>query len=622
MGIYKIIFENSAVAITVSDENENIIFWNKYAENLLEMSKDDLYLKPVKSLYPSEEWKKIRSENIREKGMQHHLETKILRKSNELIDVDISLSVLKNSKGKLIGSIGVIKDISDQKKAENRLDSIMEYADDSIYLLDKNCRYIMVNNELLSRFNLSEENVLGKSFSDLHSAEEIDEFFEKFRWVFDNSKPLRSEHCKNGKWFLRTLSPIKDNITGRTTAVAVISKDITDFKNAEQKLKMSEERYRTIFESSAVAITLTDKDENIVSWNKYAENLFGMGRDDLYLRPVKSLYPVEEWKKIRSENVRQKGMQHRLETKILRKDNNLIDVDVSLSVIKNNVGEVKGSIGVIKDISERKKAERDLKKADERLRNINSELEKKVEIRTKEVKNLLKQKDEFIDQLGHDLKSPLTPIINLLPKVIRNLDNPKTMERLEIINRNARYIKNLVTDTLKLAKLNSKSVNLDIGKIKFRNLVDEVIKDNQFIFEENKIIVDNLIDDNIDIKIDELQIKEVLSNLSSNAVKFMHEGDKLTFKSSISKDFLTITVKDTGLGMTKEQIEHIFDEFYKADESRHNIESSGLGLSICKRIVEWHGGHIWANSQGIEKGSEFNFTIPFNIKNKNKNNKS
>jgi len=242
---YQIIFENYAIAITLADEKERIISWNKYAEELLNMDEKDLFMRSIETLYPPEEWKKIRKENIRQKGMRHKLETKIIRKDKGLLDVEISLSVLKGEEGKTAGSVGIIR-------------------------------------------------------------------------------------------------------------------DITRLKNTERKLTESEEKYRTIFENSAVAITLTDENEQIISWNKFTEDLLGMNRDDLFMKPVGSLYPPEEWKKIRKENIRQKGMQHHLETKILRKNNEPIDVDVSLSILKNHEGEIVGSIGVIKDISEQKKIENEL----------------------------------------------------------------------------------------------------------------------------------------------------------------------------------------------------------------------------------------------------------------------
>ncbi len=370
-----------------------------------------------------------------------------------------------------------------------------------------------------------------------------------------------------------------------------------------------EEMYKTIFENAAVAITVTDKLERIISWNSYTEFLLGKTKSDLYLKSVSSLYPEEEWKKIRAENIRQKGMQHHLETKIIRENNEPLDVDISLSVVKNNKGEVIGSIGVIKDISERKRAEEQVKLAHEKLNQINKNLEQKIEERTVEVKKLLKQKDEFINQLGHDLKSPLTPVLNLLPKVINSKEDPKTLERLEIINRNVNYISHLVTDTLKLAKLNSKSIQLDVKPINLLKTIDDVLNCNENLIKENDIYIKKFIEKDIYILADETQIVELITNLLTNAVKYSPDNSIVVISAEKKMDEVIFSICDNGQGMTKEQIEHIFDEFYKADESRHNFNSSGLGLAICKKIIHRHGGNLWAESKGVGKGSTFYFSI-------------
>ncbi len=147
--------------------------------------------------------------------------------------------------------------------------------------------------------------------------------------------------------------------------------EMRKYMRAERKLRLAEERYRTIFENSAVAITMTDKQERIISWNKFTESLLGMNKEDLYLRPVGSLYPTSEWTRIRTKNVRQKGMQHHLETKIVKKGGALIDVDISLSVLKNSEGETIGTIGVFGEITERKRAEEKLEKHMKELEHFN-----------------------------------------------------------------------------------------------------------------------------------------------------------------------------------------------------------------------------------------------------------
>lgn len=250
---FETIFDNYTVAITLADNEERIVSWNKYTEELLNMQESDLFMKPVQLLYPPEEWQKIRQENVRQKGIRYRLETKMLRKNNISFDVDLSICILKGCNGEIVGSVAIIT-------------------------------------------------------------------------------------------------------------------DITELKKVEKELKESEKRYRTIFDNSAIAITLTDEHERILSWNKYAEALLGMNKNDLYLRPVHELYPPSEWQKIRSQNIRQKGMHHHLETKIRKKNNELIDVNLSLSVLKNHEDKVVGSIGVIKDISEQKRTEKNLQESEKKFK--------------------------------------------------------------------------------------------------------------------------------------------------------------------------------------------------------------------------------------------------------------
>lgn len=372
--IYRTIFENYAVAVILADKNERIISWNKYAEELLNMDKKDLFKMPVNLLYPPEEWKKIRAENVRQKGRQHHLEAKILRKNDEPLDVDISLSVLKDNEGKVIGSIGVIRDISEQKEIERRLNSVMEYTGDSIYLLDREYRYLLVNNELLSRSNLSRDQLLGKTISELHSPEETKEFIDKIKQVFKNGKPIKDEHNKNDKWFLRTLSPVKDYMTGQITAVLVISKDITDLKKTKEAPLENEKKYRTIFELSPEAIVLLDKkgtllDANgrICDWLQYKpEEIIGQNLLKLPFLPKESKVKVK--KKIIQRMLGEKIAPYELDF-IAKNGKKRIGM-IQATPIKDENGKIVADLVVISDVTERKKMENALKESEEKYRDL------------------------------------------------------------------------------------------------------------------------------------------------------------------------------------------------------------------------------------------------------------
>jgi PAS domain S-box-containing protein len=297
--------------------------------------------------------------------------------------------------------------------------------------------------------------------------------------------------------------------------------------------------------------------------------------------------------------------------------------DVCISHLYDRHNRFTGKIVVLRDISERKTAEEELRKskekirraheelslAHEQLRDLNKSLEEKVKERTAEVEKLLRQKNKFINQLGHDLKNPLNPLMNLLPIIERKERDPKSKEMLQVINKNVNYMRDLVTKTIRLARLNAPGTEFYLKDINLLSVINSVVEKNKHFFDENQVEILNRVDDGIIVKADRLALEELFDNLFANAVKYSKDKRVITIDAKKDRGFVTVSIKDAGIGMTEEQIGHIFDEFYKVDQSRHDLESSGLGLSICKRIVEKHGGRIWAESPKLGEGSTFYFTI-------------
>lgn len=246
----------------------------------------------------------------------------------------------------------------------------------------------------------------------------------------------------------------------------------------------------------------------------------------------------------------------------------------------------------------------------EELTDMNNNLEEKVKQRTDEVQHLLYQKEEFINQLSHDLKTPLTPMMLLLPMIKKLMPSDKA-EMFDAFSRSVSYMKDLINETIELAKLNTDKIQFEMDSIQLFSNVDIVLDTNKLILDQHNIMVKNNIDPNVFVYADGLRVQELFNNLIVNGVKYSN-NDKgvITVDSFINESEVVISVKDTGIGMTSEQIGHVFDEFYKADTARHDHDSHGLGLSICKRIVEKHGGRIWVESDGIGMGSTFYFTLP------------
>jgi len=257
---------------------------------------------------------------------------------------------------------------------------------------------------------------------------------------------------------------------------------------------------------------------------------------------------------------------------------------------KDELGELSNAFNQMTD---------DLKKSRAKIEDYNKILE-----------NLLDQKDEFIGQLGHDLKNPLQPLVGLLPVIMEKEKDPTIKEHLRLIIHNVEYIRDLIIKTLQLARLRSSSIQFDMENLNLMKEVDNVLTSQKLFLNENKITAKNNINEEIFIEGDKLRLVELFNNLITNAIKYTPEsGGMITIDAERDDDFVSIYVKDTGVGMTEEQLGKIFDEFYKVDTSRNEMDSSGLGLSICKRIVEKHGGNIWVESQGKGKGTTFYFTL-------------
>jgi PAS domain S-box-containing protein len=359
-------------------------------------------------------------------------------------------------------------------------------------------------------------------------------------------------------------------------------------KKIEHKLHLAEEKYRKIFENSAVAITVADDQNRLISWNKFTESLLGMSEKDLLLRPVKSLYPDEEWEKIRNLNIRKKGLQHHFETKMFRQNGEIIDVDVSITVLKDSEDRVTGSIGVVTDITVRKKAEEKLKE-------------------TMEIKS------QFISTVSHELRTPLASMKEAVAIVLDGTAgkiNDEQKSFLNIAKRNIDRLARLIDDVLNFQKL-------DYGKMKFdmqENDLGEVVRDayNTMVSlaKKNKLDFILELEDNLPKAVfDSDRITQVITNLVGNSIKFTPEKGRVSVNVRRQADELAIQVKDTGAGIPKDALPRIFDVFYCVHRPGEKIPGTGLGLAIVKKIVTMHGGRIDVESE-LNKGSTFTVFLP------------
>ncbi|MHC4739362.1 MAG: PAS domain-containing sensor histidine kinase, partial [Planctomycetota bacterium] len=498
--------------------------------------------------------------------------------------------------------------------------------------------------------------------------------------------------------------------------IVIAVNDVSERKEAEHRLQLAEEKYRTIFENSAVAITMVDEKERLISWNKFTEDLLGMNKEDLYLRPVKSLYPPEEWEKMRNYDVRQKGMQHHLETRIIKNDGEVIDIDISLSVVQDSEGKTTGSIGVFRDITDRKRAEKMLQESEEQYRAIFEQaadsvvlidaetgmmarfnekahenlgytcdefqklkisefevvectdeiaehiskiirkgadtFETRHKTKSGRIRNILvsaraisiggrdyvqaiwrditnrkkaeeklketmEMKSKFISTVSHELRTPLTCIKNAITNIVDGVlgeINEKQRDFLNIAERNADRLVDLINDVLDFQKLEAGRMQLNIQENDITELATEAYETTLFSAKKKDVDFSLDLENNLPrAKFDYDGISRVLLNLISNAIKFTPEHGRVSLSVQKQNKQLLIRVSDTGMGIPKKDLLKIFDRFYCVHRPGKQIPGTGLGLAIVNKIVMRHGGRIEVESQP-NQGSTFTVLLPLEAK--------
>ena len=530
-------------------------------------------------------------------------------------------------------------------------DAVVDTMTDALVVIDENNTIVNVNSPILSLLGYKQQELQNASLRHIvdfpifkknilstvlktGKIENVEvEFFAKDKTTVPMNVSASSICDKNGKLegivivardltetknFICQLEEAKTSLEKRVKERTkdllqinvALEREISERQQKEKELQESEEKYRTLIEGSADGILIV-QGNTIKFVNSAMLTIFDCQQtsDVVGHHFTEFIAPDYQQMMIKRGSAREQGMavENRYEFKALHKDNTPFDAELSVSVIEYEGKPARQ--GIVKDITAKKKSLEELQEAHEMLKVMNKELERKVEERTGQVKALLKQKDEFIHQLGHDLKNPLTPLVTLLPIIKKRQNDPKSEELIEVTIQNVHYMRDLVGKTLELARLNAPSTMFDIEDTNLSERASNVIKAQQLMFKENDIIIENNINKDIIVKADTLRLDELFNNLLTNAVKYSPKGGTITLCAKKEKNVTTILVKDTGIGMTKEQVDRIFDEFYMVDESRHDMDSSGLGLAICKRVVEKHGGKIWAESQGPKKGSTFYFTL-------------
>lgn len=408
------------------------------------------------------------------------------------------------------------------------------------------------------------------------------------KWSGPNQKEI---------WVLYSKLPFYDS---NGTIIGTISyiMDVNDRMTAENELRKSEEKYRLLVDEVSDGFYIIDTEGMFTFANRALANLLGYeDPNEIIGRSfVEFLLPGEaEKQSLQYHNALALGLDNDLViTEVLRKDGTHAILEIRSRIIFVDNKPI-GFRGVVLDITERKNAELQLQKYADELKSANE------------------ARDRFYSIIAHDLRGPFQAFLNVSEMCATEIDT-LTTEEIKIfateLNLALKRQYQLLTDLLDWTRLQTKDFNLNLENSKLHILVNEVIDSLALMSKQKEIKVKNKVDKNSFILTDTHLLKLALRNLISNGIKFTNRKGFVIISSKTLDGYIAVTVSDNGIGISKEDISKLFTRNERFSTDGTAMETgTGLGLMICKQIVEKHGGNIWIESE-LGKGSKFIFTIP------------
>ncbi len=361
----------------------------------------------------------------------------------------------------------------------------------------------------------------------------------------------------------------------------------------------SEMFYRILIRSADDGISFFDRNWNLQFTNPAFYSVIGYTKEEYdLLNPLDLIHPDDlGYEKNRNSALNSKGF-FESELRLRHKEGHYVNLSTRSVVVKNDEGEIIGALTISRDITALKKVHEELIKA-----NVEAEASNRL-------------KSSFLANISHEIRTPLNSVVGFANLLLANdLTNEIKEEYIEHINHNSEKLLQIIGDIIDLSRLESAQIEITYEEASINSIVNEIVEDARKIIRRNEksIIVNvrNLLEIESDLVFtDRIWLKRVLNHLMDNAVKFTLEGSiQLTYGKE--NDNLVFRIRDTGIGINKENLDHIFEEFRQEIDGHHRpFEGLGVGLTLAKEVIERMGGKIYVQSEkGV--GSEFSFSLPY-----------
>ena len=588
--------------VIATDRETRVVFMNTVAEALVGWKRDEAMGQPLDTVFrivnerTRETVENPATEAFREGyvvGLANH--TTLIGRDGTERPIDDSASPIHDGRGRVTGCVLVFRDITDRRRAElalerseRELSDFFENANVGLHWVGPDGLVLRVNQAELDLLGYRPGEYVGRNIAEFHADQPvIEDILARLLHGESLTQYPARMRGKDGsiKHVLINSSGLWED--GKFVHSRCFTLDVTDRKRAEETRAL----LAAIVAASDDAIVSKTLDGVIQSWNAGARRLYGYSESEAVGQPITLIIPPElhdEERAILARLRRGERIDH-YETMRVSKDHRRIDVSLTISPIYDGSGRIIGASKVGRDITERKRAEKALREAEER-------------------------KDEFLAVLGHELRNPLAPLRTGADLLEHAAARPDLIESIRsMMNRQLAHMTRLLDDLLDVSRISSGKLELQRAPLDLQGVIEAAVElARPLIDEHDHELTIRRADQPMPIEGDFDRLTQVLGNLLSNAAKYMEPGGTVTLETEVKGDHAFVRVRDTGLGIPPDRLDYVFEMFSQVPEHRGRMGSGGvgIGLALSRRLLALHGGEIEARSEGLGYGSEFVVRLP------------
>jgi PAS domain S-box-containing protein len=589
-----IIIANAPDPVFVCDLEGKILEANDAVSRLVGLRRDEVLEQSISQFISQEEAHEFVAalREVVERDVTRNVRLHPRSVSGEMIPTTLNASALRSTDGVIIGAIGILRDMRELDHARAYAESLIKNAPDPVFVSDLEGKIHQANDAVFSLLGFRPDELIEQSLSRIISPQETRDFMVALREVVERGETRNARlhpRSASGKVIPTTLNASAlRNVEGRVIGAIGILRDMRELDKARAYAE-------SLIKNAPDPVFVSDLEGKILQANDAVSDLLGFRPDEVVEQSVSRFIDDKETREFVAalREVVAHGVSRNVPLHPGSASGEVISTTLNASALRDAEGNVIGAIGILRDMRAYEQVLHDLEESRRELREADQ------------------AKDRFLAVVSHELRTPLTAILGWARLLTGGmLDEASTTRAHQVIERNTKLLAQLIDDLLDVSRIVTGKLELQMGPVDLVAVIESAIEAVQGLADAKSIGLKAVLDPSAGLVTgDPGRLQQVVWNLLANAIKFTPSPGRVDLRLEHAGSHTRLTVRDTGQGISRDLLSHVFDRFLQDERARRH-GGLGLGLAIVRHIVELHAGTVHAVSDGEGRGATFVVELP------------